>query len=393
MSIKPETLLIAALSGRALAQSARAASIAVSVLDVYGDADTCAAAAASARVGDAQLQISRHRLLEAAERLCPPHRCTGLVYGAGFESDSQTLTDLAAGRELLGNDPAMLRDISSPRYFFSLLDRLGIPHPPVTYRRPADSPGWLAKRPGSCGGGHVMPAHRVTDTSGHYYQRKLPGRVMSVLFLANGRRMAVVGISEQWSDTTGSPESYRYGGAVSGQNIGSALRHEVMHAITTLVSRLCLRGLNSVDIVVDKNEFYVLEVNGRPTATTELYDHGGTDSLFRQHLACCRGDKPSFHDRTGPGRAHAIVYAVREINVAADVRWPGWCSDIPVPGSTILPGGPVCTVHATGNHLPRVRGVLERRSRMVRELLPAVPAREYLTRHLATAGQARPCHP
>jgi predicted ATP-grasp superfamily ATP-dependent carboligase len=238
-----------------------------------------------------------------------------------------------------------------------------------------------------------MPAHRVTDPSGYYYQRKLPGRVMSVLFLANGRRMAVVGISEQWSDTTGSPECYRYGGAVSGQNLCTALRLEVMHVIEALVNRLCLRGLNSVDIVVDKNEFYVLEVNGRPTATTELYDRGGPDSVLRQHLACCRGDKPSFHGRSGPGRAHAVVYADREMIVPADVQWPGWCSDIPVPGSTILPGEPVCTVYAIGNHMPRVRGVLGRRSRMLRELLPAVPAREYLARRCATAGQARTCHP
>lgn len=386
MSIKPESYLVAALSGRALAQSAQAVSIPVTVLDVYGDADTQAAAESSARIGDARLQISRDRLLEAAERLCPPRRCSGVVYGAGFESDPQTLTDLAAGRELFGNDPALLRDISTPRYFFSLLDRLGIPHPQVTYRRPADSIGWLAKRPGSSGGAHIIPANRVTGSSGHYYQRKLPGRIMSVLFLANGRRMAIIGISEQWRDTTDSPECYRYGGAVSGQNIGSALCLEVKHAIQTLVHWLSLRGLNGVDIVVDKNEFYVLEINGRPTATTELYDPGTPDNLFRQHLVCCRGDMPSFHGSSVTGRAHAVVYADCEITVPNDTHWPGWCSDIPEAGSTILPGEPVCTVHAVGNHVPRVRGVLDRRSRMIRDMLPAVTARESLTRRIATGG-------
>jgi predicted ATP-grasp superfamily ATP-dependent carboligase len=192
MSRQPDNILVVALSGRALAQSASAASIPVSVLDVYGDEDTRMAAVSSARIGDARLQISRNLLLETAERLYPAHRCPGLVYGAGFESDPQTLTDLAAGRELLGNAPDLLSDLGTPRYLFPLLDRLGIPHPAVTYRRPADSNGWLAKQAGCSGGGHVMPARRTAGQPGVYYQRKLPGRVMSVLFLCNGRQMAVV---------------------------------------------------------------------------------------------------------------------------------------------------------------------------------------------------------
>jgi predicted ATP-grasp superfamily ATP-dependent carboligase len=386
MSARAESTLIAALSGRALAQSAQAASIPVTVLDVFGDADTQSATVSSVRVGNEQRQIDRKRLLDAAERLCPPHRFPGLVYGAGFESYPQTLADLAAGRELLGNDPSLLRDISTPRYFFSLLDRLGIPYPEVTYRRPADPRGWLAKRPGSCGGAHVMPAHRVTDSSGYYFQRKLPGRVMSVLFLANGHRMAIVGISEQWRDTTDSPECYRYGGAAAGQNIGSAVHLEVTHAIQELVQRLCLRGLNGMDIIVDKNSFHVLEVNARPPATAELYDPGGADSLFRQHLACCRGDKPSCHGRAVPACAHAVVYADRELVVPAGTRWPDWCSDIPVANSSILPGEPVCTVHAIGNHVPGVRQVLNRRSRMIRDMLPSNTARQYSTRRFAAGG-------
>lgn len=375
MSRLPDNILVAALSGRALAQSARAASIPVSVLDVYGDIDTCRAATAMAPVGNERFQISRNLLLETAERLCPPHRCPGLVYGAGFESDTQTLTDLAAGRELFGNAPDLLSELGTPQYFFPLLDRLGIPHPSVTYRRPADSDGWLAKQAGSCGGGHVMPARHAAGKAGIYYQRKLPGRVMSVLFLAYGRQMAVVGISEQWHDVAGNRGCYRYGGALSCQDLPVALQLEVMHAIKTLVSRLCLRGLNSVDMVVDSNEFHVLEINGRPTATMELYDHGGPESLFRQHLACCRGGKPSLPGRSVTGNAHAVMYATREMAVPTGMQWPSWCSDIPAAGCTIQPGQPVCTVHATGRHMTRVREVLGRRSGVIHEMLTAIPAR------------------
>ena len=388
MSRQPDNILVVALSGRALAQSASAASIPVSVLDVYGDEDTRMAAVSSARIGDARLQISRNLLLETAERLYPAHRSPGLVYGAGFESDPQTLTDLAAGRELLGNAPDLLSDLGTPRYLFPLLDRLGIPHPAVTYRRPADSNGWLAKQAGCSGGGHVMPARRTAGQPGVYYQRKLPGRVMSVLFLCNGRQMAVVGISEQWHDAVGSRECYRYGGALSCRDLPVALHLEVMHAIRMLVSRLCLRGLNSMDLVVDRNEFHVLEVNGRPTATMELYDNSGPDSLFSRHVACCRGVKPSFPVRALAGRAHAVMYADREMAVPIGMKWPGWCSDMPVTGSTIQPGQPVCTVHASGSHMSRVREVLDRRSRVIHEMLPALAARNAPRAGLAQRGVA-----
>ncbi len=366
-------VLIVALSGRALARSARAAMIPVTVLDVFCDTDTLVWANTAGRIGDVSGGIDYQRVLELADVLSPPQHCGGLVYGAGFESSPQMLSVLGEGRELFGNGPEVLAEICSPRTFFYTLERLGVPFPTVRFRRPSNPDGWLAKLAGASGGAHVQPAKRTIRQDGYYYQRKAKGQVMSVLFLANGYEANIVGISEQWnSGVTDAP--YGYGGAVSHQNVSESLCHDFKQLVRVLTQHWKLRGLNSIDLVVDGGGFQVLEVNARPTATAELYDYESRDSLFKQHLDACRGGVLDYHHRDSPERiyAHRIVYAEQEFHVPHHFNWPAWCSDRPAAGSDIRRGEPVCTVHASGNTLFGLNGFLKRRTRFIRELfMPA----------------------
>ena len=365
MSPDAGPVLIGALSGRALASAAAAASIQVVVLDVFADVDMRACANDWGRVGNAQDGIDRTALLEAAERLCPPERCRGLVYGAGFESCPDVLAELAENRDLLGNDPRVLGRMGSPEYFFGMLEQLGIPCPPISYRRPENDRGWLAKRAGACGGGHIRTAQGIPNQCGYYFQREMHGRSMSVLFLANGREASIVGISEQWNAANLKERPYSYGGAVSDQRVSQRLRADLRHAIDGCVDKAELRGLNSMDLVVDGEEFQVLEINARPTASAELYESGSAQSLFKLHIQACRGELP--HDRDPASRryAHLVVYAEQELKVPRGFSWPNWCSDLPPAETRIDAGEPLCTVHASGTGSLELHGVLERRRRFV----------------------------
>lgn len=382
MSPDSAPLLIAALSGRALASAAQIAKIPVVVLDVFGDTDMRAAALDWSRVGDVSSGFDRTALLAAAERLCPAHRCGGLVYGAGFESCPELLSQLTEDRELLGNDPRILARLGSPRQFFAMLDQLGIPYPATMFRCPDDTRDWLAKRAGACGGGHVRAAHQAVGESGYYFQRKIAGRIMSVVFLANGRQAGIVGVSEQWKAATLKASPYSYGGAVSDQPLSRRLRGDIGAAINACVDKAELRGLNSMDVVVDGAGFRVLEINARPTATVELYEAGSGQSLIELHIQACRGKVPK--DRTPRHRRHAqlVVYAEQALRVPGRVSWPGWCSDLPPPGSHIESGEPLCTVHASGTGglalyrlLQRRRIALHRLLTTARSMPEAVPCR------------------
>lgn len=360
------SVLVVALCGRALARSAHAAMIPVTVLDVFCDADTQLWANAASRVGNISSGIDYRRMLELADSLCPSPRCTGLVYGAGFESAPGVIADLSQGRVLFGNEPEVLAAINTPEHFFATLDRLGVPFPAVRLLPPDNPDGWLAKRVGASGGAHVQPAQRVTGQDGYYFQRKVPGRVMSVLFMANGREAQVVGVSEQWQTGT-KARPYSYAGAVSQQRVSDTLYSAFRQLVGSLTQEWKLRGLNSVDLVVSGDEFNVLEVNARPVATAELYDNERRGSLFKQHLAaCCGAELPARH-RSERMYAQQVVYAERDLHVPDFFTWPVWCSDKPAAGSTVRRGEPVCTVHGSGNSLFAVNGFLQRRTSFIQK--------------------------
>lgn len=364
-------VLVVALSGRALARSARAAKIPVTVLDVFCDADTRVYANTTGRVGDVTGGIDYPRLMELANVLSPSQCCRGLVYGAGFESSPRALSVLSEGRKLFGNHPDVLADICTPQTFFATLERLGVPFPTVRFQRPLNPGGWLAKRAGASGGAHVQPARRVIGQRDYYYQREVSGRVMSLLFLANGCQTRIAGISEQWS--TGVEDApYGYAGAVSNQQVSEALFRDLKQLVYTLTQQWKLRGLNSIDLIVNGDDFQVLEVNARPTATAELYDCESRESLFKQHLDACNGAALRRGESSERMYAHRLVYAEQDLYVPFHFSWPTWCSDRPATGTGIRRDEPVCTVHASGDSLFGLNGFLQRRTRYIQEVfMPA----------------------
>ena len=128
-----DTVLIAAFSGRALAQSARRAGYEPLVADAFGDLDTRDAAAAFASsTAPCRRAFTTKPLIRALDALAlrsasPP---IGLVLGSGFEDKPRLVAALAKRFRLLGSDAATHHRLQrSPDLFSRLLDELGIAHP------------------------------------------------------------------------------------------------------------------------------------------------------------------------------------------------------------------------------------------------------------------------
>ena len=134
-------------------------------------------------------------------------------------------------------------------------------------------------------------------------------------------------------------------------------------------------GLNGIDFVVDGRDWWLLEVNPRPTATLELWDVAPMPSLFRLHVQACRGRLPATLPTPRGGLATAVVYSGETLRVPKGFFWPDWCSDIPEDGSVIAPGEPVCTVLAGGEN-PSVAAhwATELRQSILRRLRRLQPA-------------------
>ena len=343
--------LIVSLSGRGLAKAAARAGRPTRGIDAYADRDTRGLSRDWARVpptGDYSLESGA--LLNAAARLCPPDRCLGLVYGSGFESRPELLTQLAKDRRLVGNAPEVLAQTGDPARFFPLLRQLGIPHPEVSLTRPPRSFNWLSKQAGACGGGHILPASVSGTRPGRYFQRQVEGQAGSLLFLANGREIRPVGCNRALPAAPEAPSAWAYSGASRLAGESSACPGGLLDAALALTRALGLKGLNGIDFVVNGNDWWLLELNPRPTATVELWDVAPMPSLFRLHIQACRGRLPASLPKLRGGLTSAVVYSGETLRIPDGFFWPDWCSDLPEDGSVIAAGEPICTVLAAGEN-------------------------------------------
>ena len=363
-----EPVLICALSARALAQSARVAGFAPIALDAFADLDMREAAAAWRRVPvDRHWRLRRRPLLVAAAELAPPP--IPLVWGSGFERLPGVLAELAAGRELWGNDAATVRRVKDPRELALAAARLGIAHPEISLERPRDRRLWLRKRAGGAGGGHVRAAAgRDPCGRGWYWQRRAPGRPVSALVVGARGVARVLGCSEQWSARLPG-RRFRFAGAAAPARLPAGAQAYLEATAARLVEHFGLVGLCSVDALVADEAVSVLEVNPRPGAALDASAGALGLDLFAVHVAACRGGGLAEVPRPLGAAGSEIVYAERATQVPAGFVWPEWAADRSPPGTRIARHGPICTVRAEGSDPAAVRGLLASRAGDIRDLL------------------------
>jgi len=181
----------------------------------------------------------------------------------------------------------------------------------------------------------------------------------------------VLGFNETWicSENGG----FTFAGAVSNANLSKELCLQVTDAIRQLVPSFNLKGLCSLDFIVEETgQYSILELNPRPTATFELYED--KQSLFVQHLAAFNGTMPEPEVDTehelgqGLSRALRVLYARKNFTIPR-LQWPGWVNDRPKPGKSIASGEPICTICAAANSSGDAKALLKQRETMLKKLL------------------------
>lgn len=362
-------LLIAAISGRAIAQSARRAGFIPLVADFFADLDTQEAAHACRKLdGDIARGIEWPALSRALEALAAdsPSPILGLVYGSGFEDRPQLLTRIAKGWTLLGNDEGVVARLKDPGIFFGELDRLGVAHP-ATARKPPGKRGasaWLVKREGGAGGSHIGVSATARGRGRVYYQERVEGRPVSALFVANGREARVLGFSEQW--TAPSKRSpWRYGGAVRPGRLTAVAEEAMVQAVKRATSAFKIKGLASADFMVDRQSALLLEINPRPGATVDIFDSCARP-LIGLHLdAVMRAKLPRAALSLEGAMASAIVFARKPVAMPLAMSWPAWIGDRPRPGEIIDKNRPICTVCARAGTTARAKSLVEARTKTV----------------------------
>ncbi|GEP08645.1 ATP-grasp domain-containing protein [Methylobacterium gnaphalii] len=371
-----DAVLIAAQSGRALAQAARRAGLRPYVLDLFGDEDTLELAAAHrtlpgrfgmARRGAEPVLAGLAALTEMAG-----DRVLGVLLGSGFEDAPELMARIAARHRLIGAGPGTVAALKDPLLFAALCQRLSIPHPRVTTEPVANRRGWLLKRSGGSGGSHIRAATAGCAPPDHYFQQRVAGRAFALNFLADGRGIATLALTEQWSRPS-AVRRYRYAGAVapgSGEPppLADELLNEVISAVARLAEATALRGLASADLLLDGARWWLLEINPRPGATLDLLDRRRTP-LLAQHIEASLGSLPSLDPSPVDAAGSEICYAPQRYASVPPLDWPDFTRDRPRAGSLVARDAPFCTVTAGGPDSRAVQQSLRDRAGAIAALL------------------------
>lgn len=368
--------MIAAQSGRALAQAARRAGLRPYVADLFGDEDTHALAE-STRVmpGRFGRGMVPEAALEAIDTLAAEAGAPlGVVLGSGFEDDPGLIARIARRHRLIGASAEAVSILKDPFSFADLCARLRVPHPAVTAGPVDDRSRWLLKAIGGSGGGHVRATAGTAPEPGHYHQARVPGRPYAVNLLAYPGGAEVLAVTAQWSAPA--PERpFRYGGALAlaageAHPLPAAILADVESAARRIAAATGLAGLASADFLSDGESWWLMELNPRPGATLDVLDRR-TTPLLAVHVEACLSGSRSLSIGAPPedAAASAICYALADHAPVPSVAWPAHIRDRPAAGSTVRRDTPLCTVFATGADGAAARTALDARTDRLRTVL------------------------
>ena len=337
-------MLIAAISSRPFVKAAVTAGYAVVALDVFADVDTQRSAEQVYKIDYANNGFDAKHF-EATLDQIDTSDMQGFAYGSGFEAQPDLLECVAKHLPLIGNVPEVVRKLKDASYFFGVLDRLAIPHPEVSFSLLANAEGWICKEEGGSGGAHVLNAVTNQDLpKGQYFQRVIDGTPISMLFAANGTEIKVIGFNQQWvAPIAGKP--YRYGGIVGNANLPLAIKQSLQEAAKKITMAFGLRGLNSLDVIWQSGQYWVLEINPRLSSTLDLYQSKGSN-LFALHVQAVSGDLSRFPVISSRSKARNVLYAAQDVVIPENLVWPDWVADIPMALTEIPQHQPICTVLA-----------------------------------------------
>ncbi|HLD09981.1 MAG TPA: ATP-grasp domain-containing protein [Methylophilaceae bacterium] len=340
MQFVSPNLVVIAVCARPFVTAAARLGYRVATFDMFNDVDTRRFSFSSAQVAFSCGGFDAEDLWRKLS-LLDPDALVGVTYGSGLENQPELLEKISRRFSLLGNSPEVVASMKDPRRFFPLLDALGVMYPEVRFDAPGEGEGWLVKSAGGSGGTYIRSCDAQL-AAGDYCQRKVEGRPVSILFLADGASAEIVGFNEQWlAPTIEMP--FRYGGAVGNINLPECCAERMAQAARAVTAAAGLRGLNSMDFLLDGEDELALEVNPRLSATFDLYD---VPDLFERHLRACRGELSSLPSASHASKAHLVMYASRDMTIPGMLDWPVWTADLP-PAETLLKAGePLCTVLA-----------------------------------------------
>jgi uncharacterized protein len=320
MNHSNDRVLIVGPSGRAAAQMLRRRGIASTVIDLFADRDTTAAAEATIQI---RMNDYPDGVVTAAIELPP----MSWMYTGGLENAPDIIDATSQHHRLIGNSSEDIRILRNPFQLKHTLAELNIPMPAMSREPPDPCQKWLLKPYRSAGGRSIHLCNQTTvQSSSQYYQEMMSGIPVSAIFdgdhcLGTTRQLMAC----EWLHA---PSPYQYCGNILDHRPDPSL----VRIAAQIQSHFHLKHYWGVDAIRTSHGHVVLEINPRYCASHELADR------VRSNIAIGK----------------AIYYSPTTIAFPDDGPWmeslnhpdSAEYADIPWPGTAINPGDPVMTFFA-----------------------------------------------
>jgi methenyltetrahydromethanopterin cyclohydrolase len=330
-----------------LAQAAKNAGLTPLVIDLFADLDTQTYAADFKQIP----ALTTEYLAHAVDYFIAHYAVTQVIVGSGFEQHPESLYYLHSRLTLLGNSPDTFMQLQNKANFFAVLNRLNIPYPKTSFIQPNNIQDWLIKPTQGQGGVGIQRCRNTNLSldSKVYWQKYQAGSPHSVLFLANGQQVQVIGFNTQWTTRLSDSEEFIFSGIINHCALAETHKIQIINWLTKLVPAFKLTGLNSMDFMHTNGNSTVLEINPRPPASMQLYDA----DLLREHIMTASPSKdwqsclqpPPQSGYTG----YQIIYAKQDIRIPDGYIWENGTMDIPAAEAMCKTGQPICSIIAHHN--------------------------------------------
>ena len=321
-----------------LAQAARRSGLKPLVIDLFADLDMQCHAEAFKQIPS----LAEEHLIPSVDYFIKRYAVEHLIYGSGLEHYPESLRYLAGRFHVLGNQPDTFLHLHDKAAFFSNLDQLNIPYPEVCFSAPNSADHWLVKPMQGQGGLGIKRYHpKDCNESGVYWQKYQAGTQHSVLFLADGQHVRVIGFNTQWTASLSENREFIFSGIINHCELLSGQKQRITDWLTKLVPVFALKGLNSLDFIQAGEQSWVLEINPRPSASMQLYDA----DLLKRHIKACQGELMDYPLHAGFS-GYQIIFAEQDVLIPEAFAWPPWCMDLPQSGVMCRTGQPICSIIA-----------------------------------------------
>jgi len=305
-------------------------------------------------------------------------KCNAWLYTGALENYPALVAQLAHEAPLLGSAPATLPAVRSPLQLTQALNNANLLFPETRTScdgLPRDG-SWLSKTGrGSSGSGVCLLEGSGKDASGGFFQRRVAGVPCSVTLVADGKSSKLLGVvrqlvGEPWTGAA----PFQYCGCIAGYEWPAAVLEEIQKIGQVLSRTFGLLGLIGVDLVIDGDAVWVIEVNPRYTASVEVIERAHAISAIDAHIRACRDrvlPSTGMTQTTGECHGKAILFAKTQAVVSEQLeRWlleqaggltDYQTADIPAAGTQLAKGEPVTTLFTHGKSDAAVQQTLQQR--------------------------------